>query len=137
MRYDRDLFMKSRVLFIKSRCRHCGIYLEFIERFNLNLPIDKRIKVINCAKFDEFGIVDHPLILKYKRYIDGYPILFFEGQKISGTNSREELEAFLKVKLYGDFLNGTNMMTDSGNSIIFDKDCSFRKTFLGRRIVCE
>jgi len=137
MKYDRELFMKSRILFIRSKCPFCGKWLEFIERLNLNLPIDKRIKVVNCAKFDEFGIVDHPLILKYRKYIDGYPLLFFEGQKISGANSREELEAFIKVKMSDDFLNGVDFMTDKGTSILFDKSCSFKKTFLGKRVVCE
>ena len=128
---DRELFMDKRIIFVLSFCPFCGIWLEFVERFNSNMPPDKRVDIIDCSKWQETGIPDNPLINKYSKYITGFPVLFFEGRKIEGTNSREEAEAFLKVLCANDFKLPTSI------PYLFDKDCSYKNTFLGRRIVCQ
>lgn len=131
MLVDRNLFMNKRVIFTISFCEHCAIYLQFVERFNSNMSPDKRINIIDCTKWQETGIPDDPLIIKYSRYIDGFPTLFFEGRKISGTNSREEAEAFLKTLCANDFKLPTNI------PYYFDKECKYINTIWGRRILCK
>ncbi len=131
MRNDRELFMNSRIIFTINFCDRCAIWLEFVERFNLNMPPEKRINIINCSKWQETGISDNPLINKYSKYIDGFPTMFFEGKKISGTNSREEAEAFLKVLCLKDFKLQVSV------PYLFDKKCSYKQTIFGRRILCQ
>ncbi len=131
MKIDRNLFMNGRVIFVLSFCNNCKIYLQFVERFNSNMSPDKRINIVDCTKWQETGIPDDPLIVKYSKYIDGFPSLFFEGKKISGTNSREEAEAFLKVLCANDFKLPTSI------PYLFDKECAYKNTFFGRRIVCQ
>ena len=130
LKTDRELFMTGRNLFTIQFCNRCALY-SHIERFNSNMPPDKRIKVIDCTKWQETGIPDDPLIVKYSRYIDGFPILFFEGRKISGSNTIIEIDSFLKTFCANDFKLPVNI------PYLFDKDCSYKNTFFGRRIVCQ
>ena len=137
MNIDRELFMKKRILFVMKSCSHCAKWLEFIERVNTNMPLNKRIEVIDCSKWQETGIPDNFLIKQYARYIDGFPCLFFEGKKISGANSREELESSINVLCIDDFYYLPNITTSQGKSILFNKECRFKNTIWGRRIICK
>ena len=126
-----ELFLKKRVLFVEDFCPYCKLWLEVIERINAHLPIDKRIDVVNCSNWQSTGLADNSLIPIYAKYISGFPILFFEGKMVVGTNSKEECESFLKSLCQYDFIIP---MTPEKT---FDYDCSFKKTIWGRRIVCE
>ncbi len=130
-RRDRELYMTRRVLFYEKRCPYCSIWLEFIERFNMNMNPNKRIELIDCTTWQETGMSNNPLITKYASYIDGFPCLFFEGRKISGANSREECEAFLRVLCANDFKLPERMPPT------FDYDCKYVRTIWGKRILCN
>lgn len=131
MKTDRNLFMKKRVLFYEDFCPYCAVYLGFIERFNLLMGPEKRIELVDCTRWQNTGIPDNPLIEKYAKYINGFPTLFFEGHKISGVNSREELEAFMKVMCSNDFKVSVRMPET------FDKSCKYINTIFGKRILCK
>jgi hypothetical protein len=129
---QRRLFRNTRVLFVIDRCPYCAIWKEFIDRLNVNLPIQKRIKVIDCTFQNQFGMIEHPLIKVFDKYLDSYPVLFFEGQKITETNSRVEIEAWLKTRMRDEFMNPVNI------PYLFTKECSYQKRpLLGRTIVCQ
>ncbi len=137
---DRKLFLNNRVLFVRSNCPHCKIWLTFIERINMNLPIEKRIRVIDCKKLEDFGIIEHPLIRAYKKYIEGYPTMFIDGQKIDGANTREEMEAYLKGRLFNEFIVTPNMTVIADGKefdLLFRKQCQFKNTLFGRKIICK
>lgn len=132
-----DFFHKRNVLFIQDFCPHCIKWEEFIERKNINLQPNHRVQIINCTKWVNTGIPDNPLIKIYSKYLDGFPCLFFDGKKISGTNSKEEAEAFFRSYFSNRFIIPENMESIKGKSITFDFDCHYKKTLFGRRIVCK
>lgn len=127
-----QVFKQARVLFVIDGCMHCNIYKSFIERYNQKVPVTKRIEVIDATKLHDYGIIEHPLLRVFKKYLDGtYPVLFFESRKISGANSREETEAQVRTLLEDDF----NIPED--NPYLFSKECRWeKKKILGRIIVC-
>ena len=124
-------FRKYRILFVKSSCIHCRKYLEFIERINLKLPIDKRIKIIDCT-MAQYGIIDNPLIVLLDKQIEGYPTLIFDGLKISGINSAIETKVFLETYLNKEFI------VYEDNNFMFNSDCEFKKGGLfNKKVVCK
>src|SRR3990167_674618 len=112
------LLTESRILFIVSRCQRCAVWLEFVERINSELEFNKRIEVIDCVRYHDYGIVDDPKIPLFMPYIQGeYPVLFFEGGRKDGTNTRIEAEAWLRAKVHEDFIFKQH------NPYFFDKQC--------------
>ncbi|HJX49871.1 MAG TPA: hypothetical protein VJ438_00230, partial [Candidatus Nanoarchaeia archaeon] len=88
----RKMFMKARILFVLDNCHFCARWKEFIERINIELPIEKRIKVIDMTIYERLGVSTNPLIKLFYKYIpDKYPSLFFEGVILTGANSRVEV----------------------------------------------
>lgn len=129
MNQIRQIYFNSRILFVIDGCPHCMNYKRFIERLNLELPFEKRIRVINATVFNTLGIVDDPMIGLFDKYIDGYPTLFLNGIKITGANSQEEAEAFIKAAVHKDFI------VPRDNPYLFDKDCRYSKNKFGRKIL--
>ena len=143
----REAFMQNRVLFTIDRCAKCHLYKEFIERLNLNLPIEKRIINIDCTSYENFG-VPHPLIKLYGKYIKGYPTLFWEGAKMEGANSKEELIASLKVLTSDDVEIPEELISEYESGYLeltYNKECKFEESrlndwvlniFGGKKISC-
>jgi hypothetical protein len=130
----RDFMTKARVLFVIDGCGHCAKWKEFIERLNLEVPIEKRIRVINCTNYNSLGIEDYQIIKLFDKYMEGnYPFLFFEKVKLNGANSREECEAFIRSALHKNFI------IPRVNNLLFEKKCRYSKVnFLGKKtIICE
>lgn len=124
-------YKKYRVLFISSGCPHCRKYLEFIERINIKLPINKQIKIIDCV-YTQYGIIDDPLIALFDKHITGYPTLFLDGQKIDGMNTRFEAETYLKAYVENEFY--TPEYTEGK----FNKQCEVIKSGgFKQKIKCE
>lgn len=126
------LLTKSRILFTVNNCRFCILY-SFIEHINAQLKWDKRIKVINCTKFHDFGIIDEPIITLFNKYLQGaYPVLFWEGEMIQGANTEEEIMAYIQAKANEDF------EFDNHNQYLFNKECRFQKLskFKKETVVC-
>jgi len=119
---NNKFFNKSRVAFVMMGCSHCRTLLEFIERINFKLPIQKRIKVIDCTLYQNYGLVTDNLILLYSKYFDGYPTLFMGNTKISGAHTRIEYETFLHDLLEDEFV------IQESSEHKFNKECSFKKS---------
>jgi len=116
------LLYKARVLFVIENCSHCSIWKEFVDRMNLEVSHDKMIEIIYCDKYHDFGIIENPKLRLFYPYFQGsYPTMFFDGIKISGTNSLAEAEATLMVLFDQDFNNPTY------NPNMFNKSCSYVK----------
>ncbi len=126
-----EIFRKYRLLFIKQGCRYCRMYLEFIERINMKLPINKRIRIIDCTLYG-YGIVSDPLILLFEKYIKGYPFLAIDGNFIDGINTNLETQTFLKAYLDEEFIN------HESNEFMFVKNCEYQtKGMFKHKIVCK
>ena len=82
-----------RALFIKSSCPFCRMALMPIEEINAKLPIGKRIDVIDCKDWENFGLKTLPIMDKFK--FDGYPTLFLDGIEIKNILAKDQLRSFL------------------------------------------
>ena len=124
-------FRKYRILFIKQKCEHCRKVIGFIERINSKLPIDKRVRVIDCTMYQDYGILNDPLIQLFSKSFDGYPTAFISGIKVSGANSRVEIETYINDLLEDDFIIGES------NERRFNKDCEVSKGLFRGEVVCK
>jgi len=119
----REILLKSRILFTMDGCSHCRHYMRFIQTINAKLPYNKRIAVINCSNYHDYGIVeDQRIKIFIEHYKGSYPSLFIDGTLVSGSNSREELYAWLMSRLDLDFI--TNEDTER---FMFNMQCRFTK----------
>ena len=139
---NHELFSKARILFKIRSCGYCRLYDEFIETINAKLPIGKRITIIDCTDYHDFKIITDSRIPIFEKYIEGsYPCLFIDGIRIQGSNSREELEAFVKSLLSEDFIINEDLVIeveDKDYPIQFNQDCHYeKKGFFRRHIVCR
>lgn len=130
----KEFMIKARILFVIDGCSRCQKWKEFIEALNLEVPIEKRVKVINATNYNSLGIIDYPVIKLFDKYMEGnYPFLFFEGVLLNGANSREEAEAFIRGALHNDFIIKRN------NHFLFNNECKYVEKGLFRKkiIVCK
>lgn len=121
---------KSRCLFVIESCPRCQLWKYFIESLNMELPINKRIRVINSTNLNSLGVWDYGVLRIFDSYMKGnYPFLFLDGMLFTGANSKEECEAFLRAYLHKEFI------IERENSMMFNKSCRYEKKFLGRKIL--
>jgi glutaredoxin len=127
---NRQFFIQSRLLFYKSGCPHCAILMKFVERINSKLPIEKRIRLVDCTLAEEFGM-SNPLIDLFQEHFTGFPTIFLDGIKIDGSNTQIEAETFLTTYLQQEFINREY------SDLTFNKECE-KRNFLGiSRIICK
>ena len=127
------LLTTGRFLFVEGSCEHCKVWKIFVERINAELKFDKRIQIIDCTNLYDFKIIENPIISLFRKYLDdSFPILFIDGIRKDGTNTRIEAEAWLRAMLHEDFLEPRY------NEFMFNKKCEFGKRgILKRRVVCD
>lgn len=118
---NNHFFNNKRIVFVTRGCPHCRILMEFIERINYKLPIDKRIQIVDCTLYQSYGIATNNLILLYSKHFDGFPTLFLGNTKISGSHTRIEYETFLHDYLEDEFI------IKEYSDHKFNKDCMFSK----------
>ncbi|MEK6878722.1 MAG: hypothetical protein AABY22_03895 [Nanoarchaeota archaeon] len=129
---NQQFFNNNRVAFMVDMCQHCRVWKEFIERINMKLPVNKRIKMVDCTYFQKYGILTDNLISLYNKHFSGFPTIFIGSIKISGANSRIEAETYLKALLEEEFI------IPEYTEQKFNKDCEFIKRGLfGKRLVCK
>ena len=128
LQFINPLFKNGRYLFIREGCPYCSIYKDFIRLLNSQLPVNKMVNVIDCTSTDRFGILDNKVIELFAPYITGYPVIFLEGRKIEGANTREECEVRIKSMLYNDFFEDPNI-----SEYMFNRSCKYIKG----RLICN
>ena len=126
-----EMFRKCNVLFIIDNCSKCRILCEFIERINLKLPIEERIKIVNCTYYQNYKIIDNPLLLIFNKHFDGFPTLFFKGIKIAGSNSRIESETYLNALLQDKYV------IKEYDERKFEKECEFKRRGIIKGVICK
>jgi len=127
------LLLHGRFLFIVDDCVNCMIYKKFIDRVNAELRFDKRVEIINCTNYHNFGIIENPIIRLFKDYVNNeYPVLFINGRRKDGTNTRIEAETWLRARLHNDFEEPRY------NGFMFNKQCEYvSKGLLRKKILCN
>ena len=127
----------GRILFIRQGCPYCAKWEKFIYSLNQELKLDKRIKVIDCTKYHNYGIYDDPIIKLFEEDFDSFPTLFFEGEKKEGANSTIECKAWLVTRLLlaGDFIfpKSPEYLPEINDYMIFDKKCKY----INKRVYCQ
>ena len=126
----KEILMGSRVLFVKNGCLYCRIYYLFIEYLNMNLPLNKRIKIVNCTNYELYGVAEDNLINIFYEHMQGYPTLFIDGLKVSGSNTINELKAWLYAYLDKELLISID------NPYMFNHQCKFEKIGFKKRVIC-
>lgn len=97
--------MMSRFLLTEAGCPFCRDATSVITRINLRLPADKRINIIDCTNWEQFGIMDKPIMKKLeKEGFNYYPFLYLEGQIIEPAPTPEMLKKVIEVSLKEDLL---------------------------------
>lgn len=91
-----------RVLLTRMGCKGCREYLRAIPIINLRLPIEKRIKVINCFEYEEWGLKNHPILDRIT--FNDYPVLYLDGILIEGVAWVEQIKKFLEKYLKSEFV---------------------------------
>ncbi len=93
-----------RVLLIEASCPACLEYLRVLPKINLRLPIEKRIKIIDCFEWEQFGLKLHPIMDKFGEDFEDYPLLYLDKILITGAIWAEQLKIFLEKYLEEDFI---------------------------------
>lgn len=129
------LLTHGRFLFIRDGCDACKKWKQFIYFLNAELKLNKRIRVIDCTNYHDYGIIDNPIIKLFDEYIDDYPTLIIEGERKVGTNSLIECKAWLKTRLFNDFIfpQEPEYLEELDRYMMFNQKCRFKKG----RIICE
>lgn len=127
------LLNKGRFLFVVDGCLRCQIYKDFIDRFNSKLKFGKRIQIIDCTEYYNFGIIRSPIMRLFEPYVQGsFPVIFIEGRRKDGTNTVIEAEAWLNSRLYEDFEE------PHINPYMWNKNCDIKKRgILKNKLICE
>lgn len=114
-----------------QNCSMCAKYKDFIESLNMELPINKRIRVIDSTNLNSLGVWDYGILKLFDGYMKGnYPFLFLDGMLFSGANSQAECEAFVRAYLHKDFI------IERENSMMFNKSCRYeKKGIFGRKVL--
>ncbi len=95
----------TRVLLIQQGCPGCLEYLRVVPKINLRLPKEKKIKIIDCFEWEEFGFKSHPIMDKFSdEDFQDYPLLYLNGILITGVVWAEQLKIFLETYLKEDFI---------------------------------
>lgn len=135
--FENQFYENARVLFVIEDCPKCRIWKSFIERDNTEVPISKRIKIIDLTFYIENKIRNRYLNI-FKKFISehgifNFPILLFDGTITQGADSRETAEALIKSAFHKDFI------IPKENNYYFDKKCRYENKGLlrGNALVCE
>lgn len=98
--------METRLLLTRKGCPYCRQMIKVISKLNLRLPLDKRIRIIGCHEWEEFGLRNIPLMDKLEKdgLSEGYPFLFIGGVVIEPSPTEQQLKILLENFLSRDFL---------------------------------
>lgn len=98
----------------------------------MKLPVDKRVKVVDCTIYQRYGIVTDPLITLYSKHFTGFPVAFIGNRKVDGANSQIESEELYNSILEEDFI------VQEYNDKKFNKECEiYGRGIFKRRVICK
>lgn len=98
--------METRFLLVRRKCPYCRQMIKVINKLNLNMTIEKRIRIIDCFEWEEFGVRNIPLMDKLEKdgLSEGFPFLYLDGLIIEPAVDEEQLKIFLTTFLKEDII---------------------------------
>lgn len=89
----------------RRMCPFCRQMTRVINKINLNLPIGKKIQIIDCWEYEENNL-DIKLIEKLNNsgLKEGYPFLYIDGIIVDSAPTEEQLRIFLEEFLNEDLI---------------------------------
>lgn len=98
--------MKSRFLLMKRYCHICPMTVKVVSELNKRLAIQNQIRIINCHNWEEFGVMDVPIMevfskmtYKDRQIFQGYPFIYIDGIFIDIPPSSQYLKTLLTTML--------------------------------------
>ena len=127
-------YTEGRFLFVIDNCPRCAIPKEVVPQFNMQVRPDKRIEIIDCTYYDQYGICTDDIIKLYEDLIDGYPILFIGNSRKDGAESVLEYRSWLFGRFFSDFIfpQKNEFLPIIKQPLLFNQFCKYSKG----RIVC-
>jgi len=98
--------MMSRFLLVRKGCPFCRQFIKIVSKLNLRLPIDKRIRIIDCYEWEEFGLRNMPLMDKLEKdgLSEGFPFCYVDGIIVEPAPTQEQLKIVFETLLKEDFI---------------------------------
>ncbi len=98
--------MKTRILMTRRGCAFCRDAIRVVNKLNLHFPIEKKIRIIDCWEYEEFGLNNIPLINKLHKdgLKEGFPFLYIDGIIIEPAPTPKQLKILLTSFLQEDFV---------------------------------
>jgi len=98
--------MMSRFLLTRKRCPFCRQFIKAVSKLNSKLPTDKKIKIIDCYEWEEFGLRNIPLMDKLEKegLSEGFPFCYIDGSIIEPAPTPQQLKIILKNLLKDDLI---------------------------------
>ncbi len=96
----------KRFVIIRQGCEYCATFSGVVTHFN-NLLLQAgayakknftRIETIDASLYDKYGIVNHPIIERFKKVINdyGYPLLYIDGHLRAGALHKKDNEGWIQ-----------------------------------------
>lgn len=73
----------ARFLLIRFKCPHCREFVKAIKLRNLRLPVDRRIEIIDCFAWEDYGVKLEAIMDKFEELGEGYPLCFLTKEGIN------------------------------------------------------
>ncbi|MHA1329739.1 MAG: hypothetical protein ACTSR2_01555 [Candidatus Hodarchaeales archaeon] len=98
--------METRFLLVRRGCPVCRSFIKVISKINLRLPIEKRIRIIDCYEWEEFGVKNIPLMdkLEQEGLSEGFPFFYIDGIIVEPFPTTEQIKIFLETYLKDEFI---------------------------------
>lgn len=89
--------MESRFLLAIRGCGHCLQAKKAVNSVNCLLPVDKRIRIIDCTSYQEFGLNNIPILKVFSKMglEEGYPFLYIDGAVVEPAPNSYFLKKYL------------------------------------------
>lgn len=98
--------MNNRYLLVKRGCPYCLDFAKAVRIINMKLSMEKRIQIIDCWLWEEYGVKLEPIMDKFKKdgLAEGFPFCFIDGLIVEPAPT-DVLKVYLTKLLEEDIEN--------------------------------
>lgn len=73
----------ARFLLVRFKCPYCREFQKAIKLINLRLPVNRRIKIVDCMHWENYRVKLEPIMDKFSsKLFSGYPLCFITKEGI-------------------------------------------------------
>lgn len=107
-KYQGRLYITNKManyLMTRRGCPHCRAFIKAIKLINIKLPVEKRIQIVDCFAWENYGIELEPIMRKFSKELkEGYPICYINGILVE-PSPPDVLKAYISKLLEEDLIN--------------------------------